>query len=43
MKDGRLDCKNVPFSQMPIYCIKESPNHDIWMGTKATESIYSNH
>lgn len=39
MKDGRLDCKNVPFSQMPIYCIKESPNHDIWMGTKG-DGVY---
>lgn len=33
-REGTLVTRPSPMTQMPIYCIKESPEHNIWIGTK---------
>lgn len=32
--NGKLSSEPHPITTMPIYCIKESPQHGIWIGTK---------
>ena len=36
---GTLNKQHTVFSGMPMYCIKESPSNDIWIGTKG-EGVY---
>lgn len=38
-RDGTTCSSHTSFSAMPIYCIKESPRRDIWVGTKG-EGVY---
>lgn len=38
-RQGRITRSNSAFSGMPMYCIKESPEHDVWIGTKG-EGVY---
>lgn len=37
--DGRLSQSRASLSRMPIYCIKEAPDHSIWIGTKG-DGVY---
>lgn len=37
--DGRLSQSRAPLSRMPIYCIKEAPDHSVWIGTKG-DGVY---
>lgn len=37
--DGRTGIGTPRFSAMPIYCMRESPRHDVWIGTKG-EGVY---